>query len=197
MQNGKCPENNYGVVPTCVLPTLEIGHFRWPYRPKLLWTECDQTVGPESLLNWQRVATDGWHLRVGGCRRVGNLPPPMRGMAYHSSVAVMYILRYVLVDGDHEIPNADVAWPEPLRPRPHAPTPGKLTGCNVQSMALVRGQQMLYSSCNRGNTTLQDTTICGVIVLLSVCASERLSGFIDLVNNQTDTTGTLKGSHQL
>ena len=35
----------------------------------------------------------------------------------------MYILNYVLVEGEHREPNAVVAWPEPLPPRPHAPTP--------------------------------------------------------------------------
>ena len=35
----------------------------------------------------------------------------------------MYILRDVLAESEHQEPNADVAWPEPLRPRPHAPTP--------------------------------------------------------------------------
>ena len=35
----------------------------------------------------------------------------------------MYILHDVLVESEHQEPNADVAWPEPLRPRPHARTP--------------------------------------------------------------------------
>ena len=35
----------------------------------------------------------------------------------------MYILHDVLAESEHQEPNADVAWPEPLRPRPHAPTP--------------------------------------------------------------------------
>ena len=35
----------------------------------------------------------------------------------------MYILRDVLAESEHQEPNADVAWPEPLRPRPHSPTP--------------------------------------------------------------------------
>ena len=35
----------------------------------------------------------------------------------------MYILRDVLAESEHREPDADVAWPEPLRPRPHAPTP--------------------------------------------------------------------------
>ena len=35
----------------------------------------------------------------------------------------MYIMRDVLVAGEHQAPNADVAWPKPLRPRPHAPMP--------------------------------------------------------------------------
>ena len=34
----------------------------------------------------------------------------------------MYILRDVLAESEHQESNADVAWPEPLRPRPHAPT---------------------------------------------------------------------------
>ena len=28
----------------------------------------------------------------------------------------------MLADSEHQAPNADVAWPQPLRPRPHAPT---------------------------------------------------------------------------
>ena len=35
----------------------------------------------------------------------------------------MYILHDVLAESEHREPNADVAWPEPLRPRPPAPTP--------------------------------------------------------------------------
>ena len=35
----------------------------------------------------------------------------------------MYILHGVLAESEHREPNADVAWPEPLRPRPHALTP--------------------------------------------------------------------------
>ena len=35
----------------------------------------------------------------------------------------MYIPQDVLAESEHREPNADVAWPEPLRPRPHAPTP--------------------------------------------------------------------------
>ena len=35
----------------------------------------------------------------------------------------MYILRDVLAESENQEPNADVAWPEPLRPRPHAPMP--------------------------------------------------------------------------
>ena len=67
--------------------------------------------------------TDGLHLHVGGHRRRGGLSPPTRGAAYHPPAALMYILRDVLAESEHQEPNADVAWPEPLRPRPHAPTP--------------------------------------------------------------------------
>ena len=69
-----------------------------------------------------RVTPDGLHLHVGGYRRRGGLSPPTRGAAYHPPAALMYILHDVLAESEHREPNADVAWPEPLRPRPHAPT---------------------------------------------------------------------------
>ena len=70
-----------------------------------------------------RVTPDGLHLHVGGYRRRGGLSPSRRGAAYHSPAALMYILHDVLAEREHREPNADVAWPEPMRPRPHAPTP--------------------------------------------------------------------------
>ena len=70
-----------------------------------------------------RVTPDGLHLQVGGWRRRGGLSPPTRGAAYHPPAALMYILHDVLAESEHREPNAHVAWPEPLRPRPHAPTP--------------------------------------------------------------------------
>ena len=70
-----------------------------------------------------RVTPDGLHLHVGGYRRRDGLSPPTRGAADHPPAALMYILRDVLAESEHKQPNADVAWPEPLRPRPHAPTP--------------------------------------------------------------------------
>ena len=70
-----------------------------------------------------RVTPDGLHLHVGGYHRRGGLSPPTRGAAYHPLAALMYILHNVLAESEHREPNADVAWPEPLRPRPHAPTP--------------------------------------------------------------------------
>ena len=69
------------------------------------------------------MTPDGLHLHVGGYRRRDGLSPPTRGAAYHPPAALMYILRDVLAESEHQEPNADVAWPEPLRPRPHAPTP--------------------------------------------------------------------------
>ena len=71
----------------------------------------------------RRVTPDGLHLHVGGYRRRDSLSPPTRGAAYHPPAALMYILRDVLAESEHQEPNADVAWPEPLRLRPHAPTP--------------------------------------------------------------------------
>ena len=70
-----------------------------------------------------RVTPDGLHLHVGGYGRRGGLSPPTRGAAYHPPAVLMYILRDVLAQSEHREPNADVAWPEPLRPRSHAPTP--------------------------------------------------------------------------
>ena len=70
-----------------------------------------------------RVTPDGLHLHVGGYRRQGSLSPPTQGATYHTTAALLYILRNVPEDGGHQEPNTDVAWPEPLCPRPHAPTP--------------------------------------------------------------------------
>ena len=70
-----------------------------------------------------RVTPDGLYLHVGGYRRRGSLSPPTQGAAYHPPAALLYILGDVLAEGEHQEPNADVAWPEPLCPRPHAPTP--------------------------------------------------------------------------
>ena len=41
----------------------------------------------------------------------------------HLLSPLLYILCDVVADREHQATNADVAWPEPLRPRPHAPTP--------------------------------------------------------------------------
>ena len=70
-----------------------------------------------------RVTPDGLHLHIGGYCRLGSLSPLTQGTAYHPSAALLYILREVLAEGEHQEPNADVAWPEPLCPRPHPPTP--------------------------------------------------------------------------
>ena len=75
----------------------------------------DAHTGPQ-------VTPEGLHLHVGGYRRQGGLSPPARGAAYHPPAALMYILRDVLAESEHQEPNADVARPERLRPRPHAPT---------------------------------------------------------------------------
>ena len=69
------------------------------------------------------MTPDSLHLHVGGYRRQGSLSPPTQGAAYHPPAALLYILHNVLADVEHEEPNANVAWPEPLCPRPHAPTP--------------------------------------------------------------------------
>ena len=62
-----------------------------------------------------RVTPDGLHLDVGGYRRQGGLSPPTRGAAYHPPAALIHILHDVLAESEHREPNADAAWPEPLR----------------------------------------------------------------------------------
>ena len=88
-------------------PRLRLNH---PTR-----TEQDANTGT-------RVTTDGLHLHVGGYCRQGRLSPPTQGAAYHPLVALLYILRDVLADGEHQAPDADVPWPKPQRRRPYGPT---------------------------------------------------------------------------
>ena len=76
----------------------------------------DTHIGP-------RVTPDGLHLHVGGNRRRGSLSPPTQGAVYQPPAALLYILSDVLANGEQQEPNADVAWPGPLCPRSHAPTP--------------------------------------------------------------------------
>ena len=88
-------------------------------RPRLVHptrAKQDAHTGP-------RVTSDSLHLHVGGYRRQGSLSRPTQGAAYNPLAALLYILRDVLADSEHQEPNADVAWSEPLCPRPHAPTP--------------------------------------------------------------------------
>ena len=54
----------------------------------------------------------------------------------------MYILHDVLAESEHREPNADVAWPEPLRPRPHAPTPVWLVTRDDQCTRAAGGAQL-------------------------------------------------------
>ena len=89
-----------------------------------------------------RVISDGLHLHVGGYRRQGSLSPPTQGAAYHPA-ALLYVLRDVLADGEHQEPNADVAWPEPLCQRPHAPTPIWLVATDDQCARATEQAQLL------------------------------------------------------
>ena len=86
---------------------------------------------------------DSPHLHVEGYRCQGNLPPPTQGAAYHPPAALMYILREVRVDGEHQATNADLAWPEPLRPRPHAQTPVWLVTTDHQCAQAAEQAQLL------------------------------------------------------
>ena len=62
------------------------------------------------------MTPDGLHLHVRSYDGKDNLSPPARGVAYHPRAALMYVPRNVLVDGAHQASDADVVWPEPLRP---------------------------------------------------------------------------------
>ena len=61
-------------------------------------------------------------------------------------MALLYIVRDLLADDEHQAPNADVAWPEPLRPRPHAPTPVWLVTTDDQ-FARATKQAQLRTEC--------------------------------------------------
>ena len=68
---------------------------------------------------------------------------PTQGAAYHPLAALLYVLRDVLVDSEHHEPNADVACPEPLCPRPHAPTPICLFATDDQCARATEQAQIL------------------------------------------------------
>ena len=89
-----------------------------------------------------RVTPDGLHLHVGGYRRRGSLSPPTQRAAYHPTAALLYILRDVLAEDEHQEPNADVAWPEPLCPQPHAPTPVWLVTTDGQCTRVTEQAQL-------------------------------------------------------
>ena len=65
-----------------------------------------------------RVTLDGLQLYVGGHRRRVDPAPPTSWVAYHQAGALMYILWDAFADGENQALNANVTWPEPLRPRP-------------------------------------------------------------------------------
>ena len=120
-----------------------------------------------------RVTPDGLHLHVWGCRRQASLSPPPQGAAYHPPAAPMYILRNVLADGKNQAPNADVAWPQPLRPQPHAVTPVCLVTTDDQcaqsaEQAQLRAEWVIVQAGTghpgprglpRGNTLLVATAV--------------------------------------
>ena len=69
------------------------------------------------------MTPDGLHLHLGGYGRKVNPTPPTRGVADHQPTSLMYIFCDLFVDVQHQEPNANLAWPEPLQPRHDAPTP--------------------------------------------------------------------------
>ena len=85
---------------------------------------------------------DSLYLNTGSHRCKGDLSPPAQGAAYRLPAALMYILCDVLVNGEHQAPNADVAWHGPLRPRPHAPPPVWLVTTDDQCGQAVEQAQL-------------------------------------------------------
>ena len=78
-------------------------------RPRLIHptrAKQDAHTGP-------KVTPNGLHLHVEGPRRQGSLSPPTQGAAYNPLAALMYIMRDVRADGEHQAPNADVGGPNP------------------------------------------------------------------------------------
>ena len=89
-----------------------------------------------------RVTQNGLPIPVGGYRRKGDLSPPTQGAAYHPPAVLMCILHNVLVDGEHQAPNADMAWLEALRQQPHTPTPVWLVTTDVQCAQAAEQAQL-------------------------------------------------------
>ena len=71
----------------------------------------------------RQMTPDGLHLHLGGYGRKVNPAPPGRGVVYHQPTALMYIFCDLFVGVHHQEPKANLAWPEPLQPRHHVPTP--------------------------------------------------------------------------
>ena len=67
----------------------------------------------------------------------------MQRAVYYPGAGLMYIFRDVLVDGEHQAPNTEVAWAKPLRPRPHAPRPVWLVAADDQCAQAAVQTQML------------------------------------------------------
>ena len=99
----------------------------------------DAHTGPQ-------VTPDVLHLQVGGYCCQGSLSPHTQGAASYPLAALLYILRDVLPDGGHQTPNADVVWPEPLRPRPDAPTPVRLVTTDDQCARATEQAQLRTKS---------------------------------------------------
>ena len=89
-----------------------------------------------------RVTPDGLHLHIGGYRRRGGLSPITRRAAYHPPASLMYIFQDILAESEYREPNADVAWPEPLRLRPDAPTLVWLVTTDDQCTRAVQQAQL-------------------------------------------------------
>ena len=141
-----------------------------------------------------RVTPDGLHLHVGGYCRRGGLSPPTRGAAYHQPATLMYILHDVLADSEHREPNADVAWPEPLRPRPHAPTPVWLVTTDDQCTRSAE-QAQLQTECVVVQMWEGQPRLCGLprgtalLVATEVPHDPHMA--VHALEDQTEGTGHL------
>ena len=68
--------------------------------------------------------------------------PPRVARRFGPPAALLYILRDVLADSEHQDPNADVAWPEPLFPWPQAPAPVWLVTTDDQCARAMEQPQL-------------------------------------------------------
>ena len=141
-----------------------------------------------------RVTLERLHLHVGRYHRQGTLSPPTHGAGYQPPAALMYILRNVLADRDHQAPNADVAWSEILRPRPQAPTPVWLVTTDDQCAQAAEQAQLraewVIVQVGAGQPGPRGL-LRGTTLLVATAMPEDWHMAVHLLEDQPEDTGRL------